>query len=78
MKKTSFEETMTNFNKRMLEMQARAELADFLRTSMDSWKKWDYYEETEGEEMADWKVENNQKVAAKIELLTNYINQLLA
>ena len=78
MKKTSFEETMSNFEKRMMEMHARAELADSLRSTMDSWKKWDYYEESEGNELAEWQIESNKKLDIKMELMSNFINQLLA
>lgn len=75
---TSFEENMTSFEKRMMEMHARAELASSLRDTMASWKKWDYYEKSEDSELAEWQVESNAKLDIKIELVTNFINQLLS
>ena len=78
MKKTSFEENMTNFEKRMMEMHARAELADSLRSTIDSWNRWDRYEHSEDSELVQWQVESNQKLDIKIELVSNFINQLLA
>ncbi len=78
MKKNNFEESMSNFEKRMVEMHARAELAGSMRDTMDSWKRWDYYQESEGSQLAEWQIESNKKLDIKIELVTNFINQLLA